>query len=202
MNHNVNNKTDSIVIKVAESEIEKREAYQLRYEVFTIELNDQRYADHELREFRDSDDVDGSILIIAKSDNQVIGSVRLKPLKFRNFIGVDDYGFERLAEFLGIEEEQLLSSVAVLDRFVFAKDFRRGRTLYQKLLEEWDNQAARYGVKILVGAVKAQNVRLRNFYKRSLGYKEYPVVSTRDGSQFQCVCRLLNDELGGSDVRD
>ena len=202
MNHNVNNKTDSIVIKVAESEIEKREAYQLRYEVFTIELNDQRYADHELREFRDSDDVDGSILIIAKSDNQVIGSVRLKPLKFRNFIGVDDYGFERLAEFLGIEEEQLLSSVAVLDRFVFAKDFRRGRALYQKLLDELDSQSVNYGVRVLVGAVKAENARLKNFYKRFLGYKEYPVIGTREGVQFQCFFRMLNDELGGSDVRD
>ena len=201
MKENLKTETDSIVIKVAESEIERRQVYQLRYEVFTLELNDQRYADHEAKEFKDSDDVDGSILIVAKFENRVIGSVRLKPLKIRNFIGVEDYGFEQLAEFLAIETDQLLPIVGVLDRFVFVKDFRKGRALYRRLLDEWDNQAANCGVRVVVGAVNAGNSRLRNFYKRFLGYNEYPVVRTRDGKQFQCVYRLLNDELGGADVR-
>jgi len=192
----------SIVIKVAESEIEKRKAYQLRYEVFSVELNDQRYANHDLKEFKDSDDVDGSILIIAMFEDRVVGSVRLKPLKFRNFIGVEDYGFEKLAAFLELETEQLMHVVAVLDRFVFAKDFRKGRALYKRLLDEWDYQATNRGVEVLVGAVKAENERLRNFYEKFLGYKEYPVIGTRDGTLFQCVYRLLNDDLGELNVRD
>lgn len=202
MNEKLTTEDDLIVIKVADCNREKRQAYQLRYEVFALELNDQRYADHDLQEFKDTDDVDESILIIAKSKNRVIGSVRLKPLMFRDFIGVEDYGFERLAEFLEFEPHELLLTVAAVDRFVFAKDSRKGRSLCRRLLDELECQAKALGVNVLVAAVDSEDARLRVFYRRFLGYKEYPVARTRDGVRFQCFYGLLNGISDGSDVRD
>ena len=202
MSENLKTDIDSIVIKVAETDIEKREVYQLRYQVFALELDDQRYADHELKEFKDTDDINGSILIIAKFENRVIGSVRLKPLKFLNFIGVENYGFEKLAEFLEVETDQLLPVLAAVDRFCFAKDFRRGSKLCRRLLDGLESHAASLGLSVIIAAVDLKDKRLCNFYERFLGYKEYPVVGTQDETQFQCFYGLLNGNSGGSDVRD
>ena len=194
MSENLKTDIDTIVIKVAESDIEKREVYQLRYQVFALELDDQRYADHERKEFKDTDDVDGSIQVIAKSENRLVGSARLKPLRFRDFIGVEDYGLEKLAEFLERQTDQLLPVVAAVDRFVFAKEFRKGPALIGKFQDEFEYQAVELGVEVLVAAVNVENKRLRTFYKRFLGFKEYPVIGTRDAVRFQCSYRMLNNE--------
>ena len=140
--------------------------------------------------------------MIAKFENRVIGSVRLKPLRFREFIGAEDYGLDQLAEFIGFQPDELMSTVAAVDRFVFAKDFRRGRVLYRRLKDELEYQAVSLNVQVLVGAVNFEDTRLRVFYRRFLGYQEYPVVGNKEGARFQCFYLLLKDCLDGSNVRD
>ena len=63
---------EQITIRVAETEAEKLAAYQLRYQVFSEELGDERYANHESKEFRDSDDVESSVLFIAVAELSLI----------------------------------------------------------------------------------------------------------------------------------
>lgn len=68
---------DEIEIKLATTEAERHQAYHLRYQVFTREFGDERYADHVNEEFRDEDDGEQSHLVIAVAGDQVVGTFRV-----------------------------------------------------------------------------------------------------------------------------
>lgn len=72
---------NSIFIKIASTEQELLSAYQLRYEVFYQEEGDSRYADHDLKIWKDIDDIPASTIFIAQTpEKETVGSVRLTKL--------------------------------------------------------------------------------------------------------------------------
>ena len=177
MNSHTKNDVDSLVIKVAKTNEEKRGAYRLRYDVFTRELNDGRYADHDLQEFRDSDDVEGAFVFIALEKANVVGTFRLKPLGNMEVIGVEAYGIPTLAKQLGVSLDSLRKTLAVIDRFTVSSDYR-GKSLFKQLFSFVEAFAVERGVCTLVGA--AESKRAVALYMRALGCSKYSVVGTRN----------------------
>ena len=182
---------EQITIRVAETEAEKLAAYQLRYQVFSEELGDDRYANHESKEFRDSDDVESSVQFIAVAENSVIGAVRLKLLKDHEFIGLEAYNLPKLAKLLNRSIEDLYASIGCMDRGVVHPDYR-GRRLIAKLMRRGEALAIKLGVDSLLSAAEVGNTAARKAFAK-IGYVEY-FVGTHNGTTCQCIYKVLNQE--------
>ena len=190
---------DNVVIKIAETQAEKLAAYRLRYDVFTREFNDDRYADHELQLFKDSDDVKESVLIIAIASGTVAGTVRLKPLPRREFIALERYQLSVLAKHLDIGIDLLRRKLGCLDRGVVKQEFR-GRRLMGRLFSAGEEIASSLNLEYLIVPVEVNNIAAQRSHFRC-GYRPYPVIGRHGTITCQCIYKVIGspDE---SDVRD
>ena len=182
------NLKDQFTIKVAESDLEKTAAYRLRYEVFFVEMKDERYADHETKEFRDSDDVEGSILFIALAGKDVIGTVRLKVLRYREFIGLEAYHLPTLAKLLNRDLVDLNMSIGCMDRGVVHPEYR-GKKLIAALMQKGEEFAISLPIDILLSAREFNNTSAGKATS-NLGYVEY-AIGTHNETTCQCIYKVL-----------
>jgi GNAT superfamily N-acetyltransferase len=170
-------------------------AFQLRYEVFSEEMQDHRYANHKSREWRDEDDIQASTILVAvDSSENVIATARLTPLPLHEFIGHEAYGFDKLAALLEMRVDDLRLVVARLDRVVVSKLWR-GRRVINKLISDLEQIALERGFTIIVGLVGVGNRRSIVMFG-SLGYKEYPVVAEYRGFTAQMLYKKLLEPMG------
>lgn len=183
---------EQIVIKVAETESEKQAAFRLRYQVFTMELSDDRYANHETKEFRDSDDVESAVQIVATARDEVIGCVRLKALRNREFLGFEAYNLAKLGTLLDRSTEDLHSSIGCMDRGVVHPDYR-GHKVIAKLMRKGEELASAMELDCLLGAPEVYNMAARKAYSK-IGYVEY-FVGTHNGTTCQCIYKVLDQHL-------
>ena len=192
--------TSNTEIRVCDSEAERRDVFRLRYDVFTLEKNDERYADHTTKEFRDSDDCPSALLIgvFLEEDAverslaipKLIGTARLTPGKQHHFIAWEKYDFPTLAEQLELTIEELEESVLRIDRVAIAKPFR-GSGLLTMLMQVIDQMAIENGGRILVGATKASDrVEIRVF--SLFGWRRYGRPTSYGSSEFQRMFKRLS----------
>ena len=180
--------SDQIVFQVAKSESEKKAAYRLRYEVFTLEEADQRYANHGTKEYKDSDDVDESVLFVAKSNDQVVGTARLKILSRREFIAVDQYHLSALAERLNENLGDISKHLGCMDRLVVSKPMRGG-SVAQRLANAGERFGKSLQIKYMVGNYKIDKTTIGMLYS-ALGYQKYAIGTHRDVT-CQCMYKVL-----------
>ena len=91
-------------------------------------MGDNRYSDHERKQWRDQDDGPNSTILFCSDDKGlVLGTIRLTWLKDLDFIAHDVYEFGRLATILGIGEEELRNGAARFDRVAISPEKRRSR---------------------------------------------------------------------------
>jgi N-acyl-L-homoserine lactone synthetase len=90
----------SIVLADAE---QRAAAHRLRYDVFTREMGDERYADHRRRVFVDESDEDlANPLLVALAGGDVVGSLRILPRRGRPVRHEHLSRFESLAATLAL----------------------------------------------------------------------------------------------------
>ena len=185
--------TDDLTVHIASSE-QLTHAYHLRYQVFSEEMKDHRYADHANRVWRDEDDIPASQVVVAiDSSGGVVGTARLTPLRLHKFIGYEVYGFDVLARLLEISEEEVRAQVARLDRVVVSKPWR-GRRVVHKLVSSVEDLAWNCGSTIVVGVPGAGNRRSRVTFQR-LGYRDYPVSAEYRGFIAQLIYKRLTGPI-------
>ena len=183
-------------IRLATTQADRDAAFRLRYEVFTAELGDDRYADHEKRLFLDCDDDARNHLLIAElDDGTVIGTVRLTLLKDCRFIGYDAYGWDQLATVLGITLDALLPRVARLDRGAVAKPWRRTGIL-GAFQPSYFSICYREGCDTLVGTIEVHNDGMRKAMA-SFGWSESGTIETFNGLTAQVIYRQLPSTTTG-----
>jgi hypothetical protein len=166
-------------IFVATTKDELEAAYRLRYEVFYEEGGDARYANHELRHWRDEDDGEFSKTLICQGvDGVPLGTVRLTWLRDHNFIASDVYDFGLLSSLVKIEELELKKNLARFDRAVVALSKRRSRVFFDLF-----NCVLRLAIEnstwILVGAANADSATQHQLWKK-LGWKPYSEAESRN----------------------
>ena len=180
--------SDKIAFQVAESESDRKAAYRLRYEVFTIEEADQRYANHDTEEYKDSDDVDESVLFVAKSNDRVVGTARLKILSRREFIAVEQYHLSDLAARLKEDLSDISKKLGCMDRLVVSKTMRGG-SVAKGLADAGERFGKTLQIKYMVGNYKIDKTTVGMLYS-ALGYQKYAVGTYRDVT-CQCMFKVL-----------
>ena len=181
-----------ISISVAQTTSEKKAAYRLRYDVFTTELGDERYSNHEAKEFRDTDDVETSLIFVGKFGGETVGTCRLKLLRHQEFIALDQYHIGVLAKHLDCDIEALSKGLAAIDRAAVAKSWR-GTGLIKAMFNALETEAISLGARTLIGSVEQSEPALTVFYRRVLGYNAYAATGEHLGLKCQCLYKLLSD---------
>ena len=174
---------------------DRHAVYRLRYEVFTKEGGDERYADHERQFFIDQDDGPQSRLVIAwDDDGQAIGTMRLTVLREHAFIANDCYGFEVLADLLSMNLEELRQRVIRGDRSVIASA-SRGQGVLEHLQNAGEEYAASRGCDILVGSYRTDaDERARRAWNKQ-GWLEYPFIGNYNGYVAKLIYKQLKHRV-------
>ena len=180
--------SEQIVFQVANSESEKEAAYRLRYKTFTLEEADQRYANHDTKEYKDSDDVDESVIFVAKSNDEIVGTARLKILSRREFIAVDQYHLTALAERLNENLSHISKHLGCMDRLVVSKPMRGG-AVAKGLADAGERFGKTVLIKYMVGNYKIDKPTIGMLYE-ALGYQKYAIGTYRDVT-CQCMYKIL-----------
>jgi predicted GNAT family N-acyltransferase len=170
----------SVSIALARTEEDRRAAFALRYEVFTEEQGDERYADAREKTFKDELDTPHAIIFVAKNpDNDVVGTIRLTSRSRQAFIGDFAYGFPVLAGLMQLPCAVLTPQCCVIGRGVVRRDYRGGRTFHD-LLKICENHAKAEGNLALIAVVGEHNFSMSLLLKHD-GWRPYPVSSSRRG---------------------
>ena len=177
-------------IAIAKHPEELDAVYRLRYQVFFEEGGDDRYADHELKHWRDEDDGPESTVVAAwAKEGTAVATTRLTCLKHRKFIGHSVFRFDLLADQLQRTEAELLDSVARADRGAVMAS-HRGKGLARLCQNAIEEIAMSYRCDILVAAQGVDNIRARRAYAKA-GWCEYPVIATFRGFTGQLIYKRL-----------
>ena len=145
-----------VTITMATADAEFTAAYRLRYEVFSGEGADYRFADAARRLYVDAFDGPHASLFIAQSPPQhVIGTVRLVVPGATPYFGYEHYR-DRLALQLGVAPEWLMHHTAIASRGVVARTFR-GRGIASILLDRLEQHGQALDVTVIMSAVALGN---------------------------------------------
>lgn len=150
---------EKIKISIAKTEEEFLQVYQLRYSVFATEQKDYRYANIQEQICIDKLDNSNHIIFIAAYKGKIVGTKRLAIRKNEVFIGDEFYDFKGLANHLKISLEELITSVAVLQKTVVHKDFRNigvASQIYKSIVD----YCFQNDFKILLVGVKASEQKV------------------------------------------
>ena len=95
---------ENIRIEVATDERLKFSAYQLRYNVFSLEGNDNRYADVNQKIYLDKWDAhpETQLLVALDNSSSVIGTLRYIPRRCGPYLGDESYAYDLVAEQLNL----------------------------------------------------------------------------------------------------
>lgn len=184
------NQGDNFVIQIASSDSEREAALRLRYQVFTVEEGDVRYADHDRKIHSDICDSAINLIFIARDrPGDLAATLRLLVRKDGAFINEAAYKFDLLAATVNIELQELLMSICLIDRCVVAKEWRR-KGVFSNLLDVAKQHATAVGIKVMLVAVKKTNAPIINLF-RQRGWNFYDEQASDAGCEFLHVCKLL-----------
>jgi GNAT superfamily N-acetyltransferase len=152
-----------VTIRFAASEEERLAGLQIRYQVFTQEQRDDRYADHERMIFTDRMDGGYGRILIALADEKVVGTSRLSFRAQGPFLFDERYCWDVLAVKCGLTMDAVRLHTALWDRGAVLKAFRR-LGLFAKIEEFILDEAAKKGAHVIVGVVKGDNRSSLEFF--------------------------------------
>ena len=131
-------------------------AFRLRYEVFTEEQGDARYADHEQRMCCDALDNEQSQLLLAVTAEGIVGTSRLSFRSAGPFLSDESYRWDLFALELRETVHNLISSVALWDRGAVLPAFRRSGIL-SSMEQNVTSEARENGCCAVVAVVHSYN---------------------------------------------
>ncbi len=117
----------NFTLKIAETEAEKQQAYEVRYQCLTLEKGDKLYADHEVKTFIDKLDATGKTTLFVVIDNNIDKVVATQRVVFRKdvvFTADEIYPYSKLAKILNSSEEDIIARAALIDRSSVLKEYR------------------------------------------------------------------------------
>lgn len=171
----------------------KKLAYQLRYDVFTLEQGDQRYANHNDKTYMDIWDTLPSNLIIAYINNyHIIGTLRLIERKYGPYLGEEGYQYDLLSKNLDVSKEFLLDKISILTRGVVAKDYR-SLGVFSMMCDYANTLAVSMDSCISIAAIATDNSASKKFFGR-LGYKFYATGVNKNKWKGDYCYKLLNTD--------
>lgn len=190
----------SFTLKIAETEEEKWGAYRVRYECLTLELGDDRYANHVDKTYIDKmDHTDSPITLIAIDNDtgQVVSTARINFRKDILFTADDIYPYQKLAETLSREIEDIKYNVVVIERGGTLTDYRGsiipplwGRLYY--MAENIINLTLKNG--IIIGFVETNNLKSMRMFTRFFGWSFLDGETEYWGNKYILGYKLLPDQ--------
>jgi len=162
-----------VEITLAKTEAEKREAYRLRYAVFTQEGGDRRYCVDESGEYRDAlDDRNTTHILLARdAEGVLMATTRLALRSAGPFLHDSLYDWDALTHHTGIPAEAIRTLAGLADRGAVSPRFR-GQRLYRTLVDHSCQLAHESGLKVVLGAVEQSN-HAPAHHLNSLGFVTY-----------------------------
>jgi len=174
-----NGVTSVIEIRLAVTPEEVHTALQLRYDVFTEEFGDERYADHSARIYRDQFDIPGALINIAVENDCIIGTMRVFERESGPYIGDEMHEWGKLAATLGKPEDEVIRGAVIVTRGAVARPFRRLGIL-GGLIRHAHALAADRGRIVSLGTVAVGNEESARQLRRA-GYESYGVRQNQMG---------------------
>jgi predicted GNAT family N-acyltransferase len=144
---------------IIENEIDKTSCYKLRFDVFSNEEKDYRYAVN--NEFRDSLDLQTTTLIACKIEENIIGSLRFYPISLLN----NEQKINYKLDLIHFEDKRIY----IFDRVCVSKPHRK-KGIFKNLCDFAESQLTKES--IIVCAISKDKTDWINKYK-SFGYVEY-----------------------------
>lgn len=131
-------------IKIAETEIEKKQAYEVRYQCLTLETGDDLYANHNKKTFIDKMDGTGKTTLFVAIDNITNKVVATQRVVFRKeiiYTADEIYPYKKLATILNTYEEDVIARAALIDRSCVLKTYsgKVKPSLYGRLFTNSEN---------------------------------------------------------------
>ena len=124
----------SIVVATADTPKDIESALRLRYEVFTVEASDTRYANHVTRTYSDPTDTQRAKIVIARDGGTTVGTLRLTFRADGPFIANALYRFPLILCEPVTHPGANLTAIALVDRVVVHRSCR-GRGILPRMLE-------------------------------------------------------------------
>lgn len=141
----------SYTIKIAETDEQLDEVYELRYNHAFKSGADPKYALHQLKLYRDDyDNKFAKIFIAVDNTKKVIGTIRLLYKKETELPYEWCYDYDYISNRLGISLDQIYSRCALLDRGCIHPNFR-GLGIYWEMVKLLEENMRKNDTDILLG---------------------------------------------------
>lgn len=172
---------ENIRIAVATDESIKISAYQLRYNVFSLEGKDNRYADVNQKIYIDEwdDHPETQLLVALDNSSSVIGTLRYVPRRCGLYLGDESYAYNLVAEQLNLPIENLLHESIIITRGVIAQSYRN-QGIFHRMLLCGDQIALSCGCNYIIAAIDVDNEKSINLFKNQ-GYVYYATTTNASG---------------------
>lgn len=169
-------------IKLATTEAEFEQAYQIRYQCLTLELGDESYANHLNKIYLDDDDLKCHRVFVAYVEDTLVATARLLLRKEQAFIADDFYDFAQLANSLGMTQEEMMRQAGLIDRVCVLHDYR-GHKIFRGFYEHICAEMLRNGCSILLAAIQQENIKSQTIFSHFgfTKWNELKVVHTWRG---------------------
>jgi hypothetical protein len=166
----------SIIVEPATTPAEITAARELRYRVFYEELGDERYADHEARQWGDEADAWAHVLNARRAQSpELIGTLRLELSTMHRVRHLDRDNIPIVAAHVGTTTAELAGNLAKITRGCVAA-VNRGSGVFSTLLTAAEASARETGSLVIYGAVAVGNTTGHHLLQRR-GYQLGPRAS-------------------------
>lgn len=152
-------KFEQFTIQFAESEAQRRSACHLRYGVFAREMGRALYADHRSESYSDELDAGRAHVLLARSADQDVGTLRFTLRRETEFLDEDELYF---GEFISQHGK---TAIALADRGVIVPAFRSFH-LYPQMWDYGFEFLRGRGIKFVLGVIDAKDDALVRFHER------------------------------------
>lgn len=165
-------------IKLATTEAEFEQVYQIRYQCLTLELGDESYANHLNKIYLDDDDAKCQHIFVAYIDNNLVGTARLLLRKEQAFIADEFYDFASLAHLMEIPLAEVMQQAGLIDRVCVLKDYR-GHKIFSGFYEHIRTEMLRNECSILLAAIQQENIKSQTIFSH-FGFHQWNELKVVD----------------------
>jgi GNAT superfamily N-acetyltransferase len=155
----------TITLETAQTAEDRHAAYKLRYEIFSEEYGDQRWANQSLKTYQDPYDIPQNPLIIARLNNEIIGTVRGVCRKHGIYLSDHPFAFDLLGKKLSISETSLHNRCMFITRAAVKAEFRR-KSIFQVMFNKLESVAKENNTNILIADVEATKPRVQRLFEK------------------------------------
>ena len=187
----------NFTLKKADTEAEKQQAYEVRYQCLTLETGDELYANHEVKTFVDKLDVTKKTTLFVVIDNNTDKVVATQRVVFRKdvvFTADEIYPYKKLATILNTTEEDIIARASLIDRSSVLKEYRIIKpSLFSRL---WYNSIDTLRKKVR-NPINVNFVSVNNQKTVDMMIKKFDLIAFDDktvykGKEFYFLYKVLN----------